>query len=62
MPGGVYLAVDIDILKTQVQSVRGKIGELAKEQDFDDPSMQETSNKLENLLADYETLLTRIEQ
>ncbi|HEX2954294.1 MAG TPA: hypothetical protein VHR47_09975 [Bacillota bacterium] len=53
------MTVEISILRTQLQSVRGKVEELAKERDIKDPNLAEVSHKLVASMDEYEKLLIK---
>jgi hypothetical protein len=55
----VAVTVEISVLRTQLQSVRGKVEELAKEQDIKDPNLAEASHKLMASMEEYERLLMK---
>lgn len=53
------MAEDVSILKKQIRSIQGKVEEQARELGDQDQSFAETSQKLMNLLREYEGMLEK---
>lgn len=51
--------MDILALEKQIQDLRARIRELAKDKALSDPKIVETSQKLDELLMEYERLIIR---
>lgn len=56
------MAVDIQELKKQIQDLRERMKEMSKDKALNDPKILETSQKLDELLVEYERLIMNMKE